>query len=56
MTLEVILGFGVCLIGFGQLYLWNRFNEMNQEIKALTSITRVIRYHVMQQMPHEEEK
>jgi hypothetical protein len=29
---------------------------MNQEIKDLTSITRVIRYHVMQQMPHEEEK
>ena len=56
MALEVILGFGVCLIGFGQLYLWNRFNEINQEIKDLMSVTRVIRHHLMQRMHEEEER
>ena len=56
MTLEVVLGFGVCLIGFGQLYLWNRFNEINQEIKDLMSVTRVIRHHLMQRIENDEEK
>ena len=56
MALEVILGFGVCLIGFGMLYLWNRFNEINQQVEDLVSVVRVIRHHLMQRMHDEEER
>ena len=56
MTLEVILGFGLILMGISTLYLWNRFHEMNQEIKDLMSVTRVIGHHLMQRMHEEEER
>ena len=56
MALEVILGFGVCLIGFGMLYLWNRFNEINQQVDDLMSVVRVIRHHLMQRMENDEER
>ena len=56
MALEVILGLMVCLIGFGLLYLWNRFNEINQQVEDLMSVVRVIRHHLMQRMHDEEER